>query len=216
MKYSLYDSVLLTECGLIEPNSSCTNWDKTFAVYDKAYTVDILESYEFVEDVSKNGKTDHVYKLLTNSGKEFTANITYYDNEKSVEWANTSKTSAAQKRDNALANDFNILKDNLINSNGNLCIINFYDSTNRNTKTEDVAYESFEVFSSLSKAVKDSLLQRGMIKDIFCICVRVSKQESERKSLYKRMFSRHLKEFSNFFEDTKTSDQFDTLYFSKT
>ena len=213
---SLYYDTLLTECTIVEPNNGYNNWDHIFSVYDKANQLDILEKFEFESENSTRKGVEHRYKIETKSGKSFSVLISYYNPEVSYEIANTGETVAKQKRNNTLTNEFEILKNKLESNKSKLCIINFVDSNARNIQTNEVNYESFEVFTSLKDSLVDSLLNKKMIENLGAISIRISKNELKRRELYINMFNRYLGTyFPNVFEDNLSNETYLTVYFCK-
>jgi len=213
---TLYYQSLLNECSLVEPKNTNNDWKYIFSVYEKCHQLQILEKFEFSSESKKDKVTEHNYKIETKSGKDFRVLISYYNSDNSYEIANSSETLAKQKRNNALANEFQILKNKLKKDDSKICIINFIDSNARNTLTNEVNYESFEVFSSLKDSLMDSLLNKNMIEDLSAISFRISKNEGKRRELYIKMFNRYLgKLFPVFFEDNLTNEDYEILYFTK-
>ncbi len=207
----------MNECSLVEPkNTSINDWKYIFSVYEKCHQLQILEKLEFSSETKKDRVTEHNYKIETKSGKSFSVLISYYNPDSSYEIANSSETLAKQKRNNTLANEFEILKNKLKKDDSKICIINFIDSYARNTLTNEVNYESFEVFASLKDSLMDSLLNKNMIEDLSAISFRISKNEGKRRELYIKMFNRYLgKLFPVIFEDNITNEDYEILYFCK-
>lgn len=214
---NLYYQSLLNECSLVEPkNKSINDWEYIFSVYEKSSQLSILEKFEFSSENKNSRVTEHNYNIETKSGKLFSVLISYYNPDSSYEIANSSETSAKHKRNNTLANEFEILKNKLRNDNSKICIINFIDSYARNNLTNEVKYESFEVFSSLKDSLMDSLMNRKMIENLSAISFRISKNEDKRRELYIKMFSRYLgNTFPVIFEDDITNADYNSIYFTK-
>ena len=214
---SLYYQSLLNECSLVEPkNKSINDWEYIFSVYEKSSQLSILEKFEFSSENKNSRVTEHNYNIETKSEKIFSVLISYYSPDNSYEIANSSETSAKHKRNNTLANEFEILKNKLRNDNSKICIINFIDSYARNNLTNEVKYESFEVFSSLKDSLMDSLMNRKMIENLSAISFRIYKNEDKRRELYIKMFSRYLgNTFPVIFEDDITNADYSIIYFTK-
>lgn len=214
---NLYYQSLLNECSLVEPkNKTINDWEYIFSVYEKSSQLSILEKFEFSSETKNSRVTEHNYNIETKSGKLFSVLISYYNPDNSYEIANSSETSAKHKRNNTLANEFEILKNKLRNDNSKICIINFIDSYARNNLTNEVKYESFEVFSSLKDSLMDSLMNRKMIENLSAISFRISKNEDKRRELYIKMFSRYLgNTFPVIFEDNITNADYSSIYFTK-
>lgn len=213
---SLYYASLLNECTIVEPSNENNDWNRIFSVYDKAHQLDILEKFEFDSENSTRKSTEHRYKIETKSGKTFNVLISYYNPEVSYEIANSNETLAKQKTNNTLANEFQVLKNNLKTNESKICLINFIDSSARNIQTNEVNYESFEVFTSLKDSLMDSLLNRKMIENLGAISIRIAKNELKRRELYINMFNRYLgKQFPNMFEDNISNETYLTVYFCK-
>lgn len=214
---SLYYQSLLNECSLVEPSKSTNNdWEYIFSVYEKSSQLSILEKFEFSSETKNSRVTEHNYNIETKSGKIFSVLISYYNPDNSYEIANSNETLAKQKRNNTLANEFEVLKNKLRNTNSKICIISFIDSEARNHLTNEVKYESFEVFSSLKDSLMDSLMNRKMIENLSAISFRIDKSENKRRELYIKMFTRYLgKHFPKSFEDNITNDKYSVIYFTK-
>lgn len=214
---NLYYQSLLNECSLVDPKNKITNdWEYIFSVYEKSSQLSLLEKFEFSSETKNSRVTEHNYNIETKSGKLFSVLISYYNPDSSYEIANSSETSAKHKRNNTLANEFEILKNKLRNDNSKICIINFIDSYARNHLTNEVKYESFEVFSSLKDSLMDSLMNRKMIENLSAISFRISKNEDKRRELYIKMFSRYLgNTFPVIFEDDITNADYNSIYFTK-
>jgi hypothetical protein len=214
---SLYYQSLLNECSLVDPkNKKINDWEYIFSVYEKSSQLDILEKFEFSSETKNSRVTEHNYNIETKSGKSFSVLISYYNPDSSYEIANSSETSAKHKKNNTLANEFEILKNKLRTDDSKICIINFIDSDARNTLTNEVNYESFEVFASLKDSLMDSLLNKNMIVNLSAISFRIAKNEDKRRELYIKMFTRYLgKHFPVIFEDNITNADYNIIYFCK-
>lgn len=214
---NLYYQSLLNECSLVEPkNKTINDWEYIFSVYEKSSQLSILEKFEFSSETKNSRVTEHNYNIETKSGKLFSVLISYYNPDSSYEIANSSETSAKHKRNNTLVNEFEILKNKLRTDDSKICIINFIDSYARNNLTNEVKYESFEVFSSLKDSLIDSLMNRKMIENLSAISFRISKNEDKRRELYIKMFSRYLgNTFPVIFEDNITNADYSSIYFTK-
>ena len=213
---SLYYDALLKECAMVEPNAIQNDWDHIFSVYDKSNQLDILEKFEFNSENPTRKGVEHRYTIETKSGKTFNVLISYYNTEVSYEIANSNETLAKQKINNTLANEFHVLKDKLKTNESKICLINFIDSNARNIQTNEVKYESFEVFTSLKDSLMDSLLNRNMIENLGAISIRISKNELKRRELYINMFNRYIRTyFPNMFEDDLSNETYLTIYFCK-
>lgn len=206
----IYGEVILNRLKNVD---SLEDVNESLAVFGKYEHYIFFESVTLLSNSKTNSGVEHIYEIETNSKKIYKCRITYYDNSRALQSIIDNKTAADYKKHNTLADDYAHLWDYLNNAGGTMCFASFYEANGNNKLTNNVGYESFEVFKGVKESLENSFLSQGGLNNLDVLIFRVDKNETKRKNLYLKMVDKYLKYFKYKFENSKLSDDYDEMVF---
>jgi len=170
-----------------------------------------------INKIEISGVSDS-YEVKTKSNKTFDVLLSYWNYSNAIDNSNKKEIFAYHKNDKITGDLYKKIKSVFTNSNDYLCMILFKDSLGRTNITGEVGVEIYELFLGIQDAVKDSFIIQKKLQNIKVICIRVSKSEPKRISLYKRLISKNIGNifpYSYIDKTTEADKNMDVLIFTR-
>jgi hypothetical protein len=212
----LYESIYKQDyLQLEESNLEFFNWDEFFksdhmSTYGSMF---LLEDFELIETRPKIDGEEDIYKITLRNGKEFKLFINYIKPDNAREFILKNSESANLKNNNELADNYT--KYFPEDDYQNIVMMQFSDSDGRHELTGDVGFSTPELFSTLKSAFFESVKKVGGLSILQAIIMRVSKKETRRLTVYRKLMERYLKDFPNIFEDGFNEEEYVLLIATK-
>jgi len=171
-----------------------------------------------INKIEKCGISDS-YEVKTKSDKEFDVLLSYWNIANAIDNSNKKEILAYHKNDNITGDLYKNLKTLFTDNNDYLCMILFKDSLGRTNITGEVGVEIYELFLGIQDAIKDSFIIQKRLENVKVICIRVSKSESKRISIYKKLIIKNIGDifpYSYIDKTTESDKNMDVLIFTRT
>jgi len=204
MLQNLYESIYSVDFLQIDESKIRSfNWDKFF---QSEYMMNfnnmfLLEDFKFVKTKPSLQGEEDVYEITLRNGKKFELFLNYIFPSSVKDYVfKFQEASSIKGRNDISANYEEYFSD--LNPNDMIVIMQFKDSEERHELTGEVGGSTPELFATLRQAFMDSVKKsKNGGNNLKAVVMRVSKNETRRLVVYRKLIERYLTDFPNIFED---------------